>query len=106
LILGAFLPKKYLFYYIIAWPITYIHWQFNKQQCILTQLEYFIDNKAFPPKVYEDNEFNDFPFIKSIFDEHNIKIGNSEIHYMGMYGNTIFWLIGVIRYFRLYKTFM
>jgi len=103
LILGAFLPKKYLFYYIIAWPITYIHWQFNKQRCILTQLEYFIDNKAFPPKVYEDN---DFPFMKSIFDELNIKMSNSEIHYMVMYGNTIFWLIGVIRYFRLYKTFM
>jgi hypothetical protein len=101
LILGAFLPKKYLFYYIIAWTITYIHWQFNKQRCILTQLEYFIDNKAFPPKVDEDNDYNDFPFIKSIFDELNIKIGNSEIHYMGIYGNNIFWLIGVIRYFRL-----
>ena len=103
LILGAFLPEKYLFYYIISWPITYIHWQFNEQRCILTQLEYFMDNKPYPPKVEEDQ---DFPFMKSIFDEIGIKMSNSELHNTVIWSNTIFWLIGVIRYFRLYKTFM
>jgi len=100
LVFGAFLPEKYLFLHIIAWPLTYIHWQFNEQRCILTELEYLIDNKPFPPKVQEDD---DFPFMKNIFDEIGIKIKNSELHNIIVYGNTIFWLIGVIRYFRLYK---
>lgn len=103
LIFGAFLPEKYLFYYIIAWPITYIHWQINNNRCILTQLEYALDDKPYPPTVDKDN---DSPFMKTIFDELNIKASNSEIHYTIVYGNTIFWLIGVIRYFRLYKPFM
>ena len=103
LILGVFLPEKYLFLYIIAWPLTYIHWQFNGQRCILTQLEYFLDNKSIPPKIDEDP---DAPFMKSILSEIGIKMSDSEIHYTVCYSNTILWSIGVIRYFRLYKLFM
>ena len=103
LVLGVFLPEKYLFYYIIAWPITYIHWQFNDNRCILTELEYFLDDKPYPPTINKDH---DFPFIKSILEKLNIKMSNSELHYTSIYCNTILWLIGVIRYFRLYKIFM
>lgn len=101
IIFGVFLPEKYLFYYIITFPIVYIHWKLNNNYCILTQLEYMIDNKPYPPTIDKNH-----PFIKSIFDELNIKISSSELHNTILYGYNILWLIGIIRYFRLYKKFI
>ena len=45
--IGPFLPGKYLIYYLFLWPFTYIHWHFNNNQCILTDLEFKTSGEFF-----------------------------------------------------------
>jgi hypothetical protein len=45
LLFGVFLPSKYLIYYIFLWPAIYIHWYFNDNQCMLSEIEYNLDEK-------------------------------------------------------------
>jgi len=46
-IIGPFLPGKYLLYYLFLWPLVYIHWYFNDDRCMLTELEYNNDTDFF-----------------------------------------------------------
>jgi hypothetical protein len=100
---GVLLPEKYLLYFVITWPFIYIHWQLNNNRCILTELEYYLDNKPYPPTIDKDH---DYPFMKSVLGDFGISMDDENIHYGVMYGLTILWIIGMIRYFKLYKKFM
>ena len=45
--IGPFLPGKYLIYYLFLWPVTYIHWYFNDNKCMLTEIEYNVDRQHY-----------------------------------------------------------
>lgn len=97
---GVFLPERLLIYFLITWPLIYLHWQLNNNRCILTELEYFIDNKPYPPTVDKDH---DYPFMRSVLADFNIKVPDEQIHYGVLFGLTAIWIVGVVRYFRVYK---
>ncbi len=96
MLLGFLLPRKYLYLYIIAWPIVYIHWQLNNNKCILTEIEYKLQNKKNTPTANKDH---DFPFINKMLNEWNIYLSNNQIHYLIFFILTITWIIGLIRFF-------
>lgn len=45
--IGPFLPGKYLIYYLFLWPAVYIHWHFNDNNCMLTEIEYSMDQQYY-----------------------------------------------------------
>jgi hypothetical protein len=92
---GFLLPETFLFYFIFTWPMVYLHWQFNNGRCILTELEYYIDNRPYPPPANKDH---DYPFMRSVFADFNIKISDEEIHSLILFGLTGTWTIGFLRY--------
>ncbi len=94
---GVLMPDGLLSLFIITWPSVYLHWQFNNNRCILTELEYYLDNKPYPPTVDDDH---DYVYIKKMLTDLNIKLSNNSIHYSILYGFTIFWIVGCIRYIK------
>jgi hypothetical protein len=101
--LGAFIPKKYLVYFLFAWPILYLHWQMNNNKCLLTQIECWLDNQP-----YCNVTDNDFPFVTNMLNYLHIEItGNEQKNRIMNSGLTCFWLFGMYRYYKksLHKLF-
>lgn len=94
LFFGAFLSKKYLFYYLFAWPLLFLHWKTNGNKCIISQIECWLDNK---PSLNHDEEF---PFMAYILKFINIEINDNKVkNRIFCTSLTFFWLIGMYRYF-------
>lgn len=92
--IGFLFPSNFLFYFLFLWPGIYLQWQINNNRCILTDLEYYLDGKTPPP----GNNY-EFPFIKKQLANLNIQLKNDmQIYYFLIYGLTVFWIIGFIRY--------
>jgi hypothetical protein len=96
-VLGVFLPSKYLIYYIPIWPLIYLHWQFNSNKCILTELQYWLEFKSSTPTIDLDHNF---PFIRSISGNLFKNISNKNLHNFIIRSITLLWIIGVIRYLK------
>ncbi len=96
MILGFLLPRKYLYLFLISWPLVYIHWNLNNNKCILTEWEYKLKNIKDVPIVNKDH---DFPFINKMLNEWNIYLSNNQIHYLIISLLTITWTIGLIRFY-------
>ena len=97
LVIGFLLPKKYLIYFLIAWPLVYLHWKTNNNRCSLTELEYWLDNKPYPADL---SNYDGFHFLKKMVDSFNID--ERLQYYIGTYGFNLTWLIGVYRYYNLH----
>ena len=101
-IIGPFLPNKYLIYYLFLWPSVYIHWHFNDNNCMLTELEFKSNNKFF-------NNINEYIFYYSsitlkIFNKFNINFSNFDSYYKALnYINTILWVVVFIRALIYYR---
>lgn len=96
LLLGAFLPKKYLIYFLFFLPFLYIHWLTNNGKCICTQLECWIGKNEYclEPGV-------NFPLVDRILKYFNIYITDKKTKdTVIVYTLTIFWLIGLYRYYK------
>lgn len=99
---GFLLPKKYLIYHLIAWPIVWLHWQLNNQRCILTEWEFKLRgiDDAQIIKVTE----NDSPFMRKFYKVifgNDKTISNETIHNSVVFGFTFAWIISLIRKFKL-----
>ena len=103
MIFGFLIPKKYLLVFVVLWPSVYLSWQLNNNKCILTEIEYYLDNKKFSPSVTEDH---DYPFIRRMLSNININLtnqktlSNKHIHYIIMLVLTLLWLIGLVKYLK------
>ena len=103
MIFGFLIPKKYLLFFIILWPSVYLSWQLNNNKCILTEIEYYLDNKKFSPSVSEDH---DYPFIRRMLSNININLTNQKIlsnrhiHYIIVLLLTLLWFIGLVKYLK------
>ena len=96
-IIGPFLPGKYLIYYLFLWPATYIHWYFNDDNCMLTEIEYSLD------KQYH-NGLNEYIFNskRGFF----AVLGNLKYDLLNVnftYYRTILWIVAFIRAFIYYR---
>ena len=95
-IIGPFLPGKYLIYYLFLWPLVYIHWYFNDDRCMLTELEYNIDTDFFSSLneysfFSKDSIFSALRKINIFFNsEHSFNTSLDKIR-------TILWIIAFIR---------
>lgn len=76
IVFGCFLPAKYLPFHLLAWPIVYLHWQFNNNRCILTQLEIEISNKEAPDV---RDHVDDYYFMKIIILEFGLELSNKQL---------------------------
>lgn len=103
MIFGFLIPKKYLLLFIILWPSVYLSWQLNNNKCILTEIEYYLDNKKFSPSVTEDH---DYPFIRRMLSNININLtnqktlSNKHIHYIIVLLLTLLWFVGLVKYLK------
>ena len=96
-VIGPFLPGKYLIYYLFLWPFTYIHWYFNDDRCMLTEIEYNLDKQHH--NGLDEYIFNSkrgyFAFLSnSKYDFVNVNID---------YCRTILWIVAFIRALIFYK---
>ena len=92
---GFLLPHGFLLYFLLTWPLVYLHWQFNNNRCVLTELEYYLDDTPYPPTV--DKDHNN-PFVMKLLNDFGIHLSDSQVHYGIMYGFTVSWMIGAFRY--------
>jgi len=95
-VLGSFLPKKYLIYFLFAWPTIFIHWQTNSNKCVLTELEFWIENKPYPANTIDTDPA--YPFIRKITGKMFDSFSDNQLHkfILGLF--TLLWVIGLIRY--------
>lgn len=101
MVLGVASPKKILIFFTLTWPLVYLSWQINNNKCILTEIEYYLDNNSLPPPSATDD--HDYPFIRNMIGDYNMSLTNKQIHYCIMALLTLIWLVGVVRYLRLHN---
>jgi hypothetical protein len=102
LIFGFFIHDKYLIYYLIIWPAIYTHWLFNDDQCMLTEIEYKLnDNHYNNIDEYRYNQYNSF--LKQL-KKYNIYFDNVDDYTTKIYTiASILWVIGFFRLLIFYR---
>ena len=105
LIFGFFIHDKYLIYYLIIWPAIYIHWLFNDDRCMLTEIEYILnDNHYNNIDEYRYNQYN--RFLKQL-KKYNIyfdNVDNIDDYTTKIYTiASILWVIGFFRLLIFYR---
>ena len=71
--LGFLLPKKYLIYHLILFPIILIQWLINKNKCIISQVEKFATETKENKNKYKHFSTRIFNMLGLNFDEDNKK---------------------------------
>ena len=99
-LINSIQDPKYLIYYILSWPLIYLHWKFNSNRCFLTELEYWIESKPYPSTVNNDNNY---PFVRSMTGKLFDNLTNIQLHQLVIGTFTFAWFVGLIRYY-LYIT--
>ena len=84
-IFGFMLPKKYLKFHALIFPLTYLHWKTN-DGCILTQME----------KYLKGND-SDSLFMKSFFESWGINLTMRNASIWGIILFTLSWVITMYR---------
>ena len=104
LIIGVFLPSKYLIYYLCLLPAMYIHWGFNDNRCMLTELESHFDNNNLNINNHEEVRHYQFENLSKLLKIFNIDIYNSDSFISALLNiSLICWVIGFIRVIIYYK---
>jgi len=104
LIFGVFLPNKYLIYYLFLLPAIYVHWFFNDNKCMLTELESQFDQKHVNLNNHEEVRHYKYIDIFEILKKINIHFDSTDSFNSYLY-NIFFicWVVGLIRFFNYYK---
>ena len=96
---GCFLPVKYLPYHLAIWPIVYIHWKFNNNKCVLTQLEAWMRDGTCmddAPKIGVQDD--DFQFTRKVLSSLNITLTNEDLDKFIYVVFSVSWIISFYRY--------
>ena len=88
--IGFILPTNYLIIYLCCWPLIYLHWHFNDDKCILTQIEDRMRGKNYTHNVYISNMRR--------LQKYGIEISYNESRALILCGTSIIWLIAFYRY--------
>jgi hypothetical protein len=98
-VFGFLLPKKYLIYHLVTWPLVWFHWKTNNGYCFLTQLESRLNNKDSPNVVEAHANSGDSEFMRQLFNNIGIVISLERIHLLTEILFTTSWVISFYRYF-------
>ena len=104
LVFGVFLPGKYLIYFLFLLPAIYIHWYFNDNRCMLTELESYFDQKHV--NLNNDDEVYHYKYINVLEMLKKINIYFDSADFFTSYLYNIFficWVVGFIRFLNYYK---
>ena len=99
IVFGFLLPKKYLIYHLIAWPLVWFHWKTNNNYCFLTQIENRLNEQNVPNVVEAQENSGDTEFMKRLFNSMGIMISLERIHLLTQILFTTSWTISSYRYF-------
>ena len=94
--LGCFLPKKYLIYHLLLWPIILIQWLLNKNKCVISQAEKFATESKDNKIKYKHFSTRLFNMIGLDFDE-NKKEDRMKIKNLNVILFSISWLVSLYR---------
>ena len=89
MIFGFMLPKKYLKFHALIWPLTLLHWKTNNNKCMLTQLEKYLKG--------DDSDSSDSSFMKSFFKRWGINLTMRGTNILNITLYTLGWLITMYR---------
>ena len=104
LIFGVFLPGKYLIYYLILWPAVIIHWSFNDNKCMLTELESQLNENHVNMNI--NDEIIHYKYLAIFKNFKKINIYFDSIDKFASYLHAIYmicWLVGFIRFLNYHK---
>jgi hypothetical protein len=96
---GCFLPKKYLPFHLLSWPLVYLHWKTNNNKCVISQIEYKLKYNTTINSPTSDNHDDDYYFMKKIFKDIGADFSNKQLSYLTYSLFTISWIISFFRYF-------
>jgi len=85
-IFGFILPKKYLMFHALTFPLILLHWKTNNDKCVLSQLEKYLTG---------DN--SDSSFMKSFFERFGINLTMRGVDILNITLFTVAWLITMYR---------
>ncbi len=102
IVFGFLLPKKYLIYHLIVWPLVWLHWKTNNNYCFLTQLESKLNGKESPNVIEAHANSGDTEFMKRLFNNMGIVMPIERIHLLTRILFTTSWIISSNRYFTNY----
>jgi hypothetical protein len=91
IVFGFLIPKKYLIFHIVFWPLLVIHWKTNNNKCVLTQVEHFLN---------DTKETNDEPFILKHVKNFGFNVTEKFVDKMMFMIFTIPWLFTCWRLFK------
>ena len=102
LVYGAFIPSKYLIYYLFLLPMLVLHWIFNNNSCMVTDIEFVVNSNHYNNEnemiYYLNMEL--FNILKKI----NIKFDNFDsFHSFLYYTWGILWIFAFIRALIYYR---
>jgi hypothetical protein len=104
LIFGVFLHPKYLIYYLFLWPAIYIHWYFNDNKCMLTELESNFDDKHVNLNNHEEVRHYKYIEIFEGLKKFNIYFDSIDSFTSYLYDIImVCWFFGLIRLLNYYK---
>lgn len=104
LLFGIFLPSKYLIYYIFLWPAVYLHWYFNGNRCMLTELESNFDQKFISVNNHEEVLHHKYVEIFENLKKINIYFDNMDSFTSYFYNVVVvLWIVGIVRLLHYYK---
>ena len=103
LIFGVFLPGKYLIYFLFLLPAIYIHWYFNDNKCMLTELESHFDQKHV--NLNNDDEVYHYKYINVLEMLKKINIYFCNVFNYVHLNNYYFFFISPMRckYFNVFR---
>ena len=104
LIIGVFLPPKYLISYLCLLPAIYIHWYFNDNKCMFVELESQLDNKNLNINNHEEVRHYQFENIFKTLKNFNIRVYHGDSFMSALLNiSMVCWVIGFIRLVVYYR---
>jgi hypothetical protein len=71
MLFGFILPKQYLLYHLLSFPIIYLHWMTNNNKCILSELEHYLKGTKYDNESYE--------YVKKLYSELGFNIPKNKV---------------------------
>jgi hypothetical protein len=104
LIFGVLLPSKYLIYYLFLLPALYLHWYFNDNKCILSELESYFDNENSNINNQDEARYYQLETIFKMLKKFNIYLYHGDLFISTLLNISIVcWIIGFIRFIIYYR---
>jgi len=104
LIFGVLLPSKYIIYYLCLLPALYLHWYFNDNKCMLSELESHLDNENSNINNQDEARYYQLETIFKRLKKINIYFYDGDL-FISLILNVsiICWIIGFIRFIIYYR---